>query len=665
MATLQDYLGITKLRDAWPKWKANIIAINNQVIAHVAGTADKHAAEKITYAGNIAGAMTVKEGLDLLDTRVDTIITTPVEGVSAQEIIDARGGEIALGGRLDGVDAQLAETANVKKYGAIGNDIADDTIAIQSAVNSGKPVYFPPGIYKVTATIVCSDGCKIFGDNSFNTIVKSYITGNAHVFSLIGTAGLQGITMLDIQVLGLGDTATDGYGLYVSGSYISIIQRCRFKNLGGGGVWGYNLALITVRDSYVGFNAKNPYYQNADYAAIYSIDITDKVMNNVTVDHCYVTNNKFMNGIHTSGNGIRVINNTIETSDILVKIGTTSVFTTGFVVSGNYFENSYIGSLDIVNSRDGFVNGLYISDSTTNPGAPTRSHALRMQSACKDISIIGVDFGTYGVKLEYLATPHRNISFLNCKGLNLNGTIPYGVKIDALIAESTEPFGGYGFLENRIANNTDLTTWTMNNATVTQDISYVDGSPAYTLAKAGTTSYDIYKTITMSFLTGTKVCFSSYIRNGALGIKIRGKKVSDGLYEDIISLTVGEDAINWTRRHASFVANKDYDVIQLRLCPATYSVASGSVEIYAPQCEVGTTMPSSVVKTVGASVVIPDLKGVTNGHHRVLKKILAVEGLGVGNSAVATTLGAVAKKMEVFDSAGVSLGFVPIYSSIT
>jgi len=46
-------------------------------------------------------------------------------------------------------------------------------------------------------------------------------------------------------------------------------------------------------------------------------------------------------------------------------------------------------------------------------------------------------------------------------------------------------------------------------------------------------------------------------------------------------------------------------------------------------------------------------------------KLLTVSGLGVGNSAAATTLGTVTKKMEVFDANGVSLGFVPIYGSIT
>lgn len=46
-------------------------------------------------------------------------------------------------------------------------------------------------------------------------------------------------------------------------------------------------------------------------------------------------------------------------------------------------------------------------------------------------------------------------------------------------------------------------------------------------------------------------------------------------------------------------------------------------------------------------------------------KVQATAGLGVGNSAAATTPGNVVKKMEVFNAAGASLGFVAIYDAIT
>ncbi len=39
--------------------------------------------------------------------------------------------------------------------------------------------------------------------------------------------------------------------------------------------------------------------------------------------------------------------------------------------------------------------------------------------------------------------------------------------------------------------------------------------------------------------------------------------------------------------------------------------------------------------------------------------------LTVGASAVATTLGTIVRKIEVFDGSGQSLGFVPVYGTIT
>ncbi|MDP9797175.1 parallel beta-helix repeat protein [Catenuloplanes nepalensis] len=53
------------------------------------------------------------------------------------------------------------------------------------------------------------------------------------------------------------------------------------------------------------------------------------------------------------------------------------------------------------------------------------------------------------------------------------------------------------------------------------------------------------------------------------------------------------------------------------------------------------------------------------GQIRAEGKVIAVGGIGVGNSATASTPGTVVRKMEVFSSTGVSLGFVPIYNSIS
>lgn len=44
---------------------------------------------------------------------------------------------------------------------------------------------------------------------------------------------------------------------------------------------------------------------------------------------------------------------------------------------------------------------------------------------------------------------------------------------------------------------------------------------------------------------------------------------------------------------------------------------------------------------------------------------LRVASLGVGNAVAATTPGSVVKKLEFFDQSGVSIGFAPIYNTIT
>jgi hypothetical protein len=46
-------------------------------------------------------------------------------------------------------------------------------------------------------------------------------------------------------------------------------------------------------------------------------------------------------------------------------------------------------------------------------------------------------------------------------------------------------------------------------------------------------------------------------------------------------------------------------------------------------------------------------------------KLTAFAGIGVGNSAAGTSLGSVTKKIEIFDSGGNSLGYLPVYDAIT
>ena len=55
------------------------------------------------------------------------------------------------------VENKLKDTVSVKDFGAVGDGVADDTAAIQAAINAALPrgtVLFPEGVYNVSSTIV-------------------------------------------------------------------------------------------------------------------------------------------------------------------------------------------------------------------------------------------------------------------------------------------------------------------------------------------------------------------------------------------------------------------------------------------------------------------------------------------------------------------------------
>ena len=51
---------------------------------------------------------------------------------------------------------------NIKRAGAVGDGVTDDTATIQAAIDTGKPIYFPPGVYLV-GTLEAKLGTVLIG----------------------------------------------------------------------------------------------------------------------------------------------------------------------------------------------------------------------------------------------------------------------------------------------------------------------------------------------------------------------------------------------------------------------------------------------------------------------------------------------------------------------
>jgi hypothetical protein len=75
--------------------------------------------------------------------------------------------------------AETINSVNVQSYGAIGDGIADDTAAIQAALDTRGEVIFPAGTYLIKANLVINNGNKLSGvpDQTKILINNSFVKG--------------------------------------------------------------------------------------------------------------------------------------------------------------------------------------------------------------------------------------------------------------------------------------------------------------------------------------------------------------------------------------------------------------------------------------------------------------------------------------------------------
>jgi len=136
---------------------------------------------------------------------------------------------------------------NVLDFGAIGNGVANDTVAIQAALNSGSLyVFVPQGTYKIATTLTIPSGVEIFG------------CGNSSVLSLaadttmLTTTG-SNVVIRDIRLNGNKSTynGTNNNAIYVN--WVSVAgSNCKISdvsiiNIAGAGIIG--LASSTTASS--------------------------------------------------------------------------------------------------------------------------------------------------------------------------------------------------------------------------------------------------------------------------------------------------------------------------------------------------------------------------------------------------------------------------------
>lgn len=102
---------------------------------------------------------------------------------------------------------KLKDAISVKDFGAVGDGLNDDTVAIQNALLSGDSIYIPNGSYLISSTINLTIGKSIFGlgqgsilkcqSNSFNAIEMT--ANNATIQNLRIEGGDVGIKLYGVD----------------------------------------------------------------------------------------------------------------------------------------------------------------------------------------------------------------------------------------------------------------------------------------------------------------------------------------------------------------------------------------------------------------------------------------------------------------------------------
>jgi len=259
---------------------------------------------------------------------------------------------------------------DVKKYGVIGDGVANDTTAIQTVLNLGGNIYFPSGTYLVDG-LTLSANTTIIGDGD-SSIIKLNNSKNTHVLQ---GSNINNIKISQIKIDGNRTNQTTGNGIHLVTLNNIILQNVTFTNIKVNGIEFYNNVTNGIiedcRVSYCGgcgfhstlgvntINIRGGDYSYCDLSGILLINANGSIIEGVKVHHnttggetsnglsiqsndvvikgCELHDNSNA-GIYTTNDNISIVGNSSHHNLLGCDLYNGSRLRSNFVVMGNHFS---------------------------------------------------------------------------------------------------------------------------------------------------------------------------------------------------------------------------------------------------------------------------------------------------------------------------------------
>ena len=182
----------------------------------------------------------------------------------------------------------FATTRTPYDFGAYGNGIADDTAAVQAALNSAvKHVYFPPGLFRITSTVTSAvDDRTIDGPGALTATtavaIAMTVTGNRNEVA-VNIAGNEFI----------------GVGIRFDGAELPIVSGGRIRNLYSSTA---NCAGLFFSDTQAGFIVRGVTITDVNspgdgtlgnsngFSRAIAIGLSGDPTGNSVIEGCYIAN---------------------------------------------------------------------------------------------------------------------------------------------------------------------------------------------------------------------------------------------------------------------------------------------------------------------------------------------------------------------------------------